>query len=38
MAIYLSRLEEVPMKIALGQNFHGKYTVGGKGIDEKVTK
>jgi hypothetical protein len=36
-AVHLSRPEEVPTKIALGQNFHGKCAVEGEGIDEKVT-
>ena len=37
-AVHLSRPEEAPTKIALGQNFHEKCVVEGEGIDEKVTK
>jgi hypothetical protein len=37
-AVYLSRPEEVPTKIALGRNFHDKCVMEDEGIDEKVIK
>jgi hypothetical protein len=37
-AVHLSRPEEAPTKIALGQHFHDKCALEGEGIDEKVAK